>query len=218
MHTTLYAMSNSAERRYRWLFWTLALVGFAVDQTTKYGIFAWLYNDGRGDDYVLVPQSFNLIARYRHESVPEDASFRFLRTISGEHWPFVNHGALFGIGGQTGVGNLTFTMVSVTAALAIILWTLKSATGRDRYLCSALGLILAGTLGNLYDRLLFGGVRDFMHWYRFIDWPVFNVADICLVTGASLLVLEALVRSPEREEHLAAVAAGEAPTAVGNRY
>jgi signal peptidase II len=218
MHTTLYPMSNSAERRYRWLFWTLALVGFAVDQTTKYGIFAWLYSDGRGDDYVLIPQSFNLIARFRPELVPEDASVRFLRTISGEHWPYVNHGALFGIGGQTGIGNLMFTMVSVTAALAIILWTLKSATARDRYLCCALGLILAGTFGNLYDRLLFGGVRDFMHWYRFIDWPVFNVADICLVTGASLLVLEALVRSPEREEHLAAVAAEETPTAVGTRF
>jgi lipoprotein signal peptidase len=213
-------MSNPAERRYRWLFWTLALVGFAVDQTAKYGIFGWLYNDGRGGDYTVVPQTFDLIARYRGplEVVPEDASFRFLRTISGEHWPFVNHGALFGIGGQTGLGNLIFTMVSVTAALAIILWTLKSATARDRYLCCALGLILAGTLGNLYDRLLFGGVRDFMHWYRFIDWPVFNVADICLVIGASLLVLEALVRSPEREEHLAAVAAEEAPAAVGNRF
>lgn len=218
MPTTLYHMPNSAERRYRWLFWTIALVGFTVDQTSKYGVFAWLYNDGRGGDYILAPGTFNLVARYRADVVPEDASFRILRTLSGEHWPTVNHGALFGIGGQTGLGNLLFTLVSATAALGIILWTLKSATARDRYLCTALGLILAGAFGNLYDRLLFGGVRDFMHWYRFIDWPVFNVADICLVTGAGLLVLEALVRTPEREENLAAVAAEEAPAAVGPRF
>jgi signal peptidase II len=218
MYWTNHAMPHLAQLRYRWLFWTLALFGFAVDQTSKYGVFAWLYNGGHGDDFIIVPETFSLIAGYRRppEVIPEDASFRFLRTISGEHWPVVNHGALFGIGGQTGIGNLMFTLVSVTAALAIIVWTFKSATARDRYLCCALGLILAGTFGNLYDRLLFGGVRDFMYWYRFIDWPVFNVADICLVTGASLLVLEALVRNPERDDTAPAAAAEEAPTAVGS--
>jgi signal peptidase II len=199
---------------YRWLFWTLALVGFTVDQASKYSIFAWLYNGGRGDDYVLVPQAFNLIARYKLELIPDDVPLRWLRTVSAEHWPVVNHGALFGIGGQTGVGNLMFTTVSVTAALAIILWTLKAATARDRYLCCALGLILAGTLGNLYDRLLFGGVRDFFHWYRYIDWPVFNVADICLVSGAALLVLEAFLRDPEAAPTIAETATEAAPASA----
>jgi len=187
------------DRRYRWLFWTLALVGFSVDQASKYSIFAWLYNGGRGGDHVVIPGAFNLVARYRPELIPEDLPARFLRSFSGEHWPYVNHGALFGIGGQTGVGNLLFTTVSVTAALGIILWTLRSTAARDLYLCSALGLILAGAMGNLYDRLLFGGVRDFMYWYRYIDWPVFNVADVCLVSGASLLVLEALFRGDAPE-------------------
>jgi signal peptidase II len=49
---------------------------------------------------------------------------------------------------------------------------------------------LAGTLGNLYDRLVFGGVRDFLHFYWF-QWPVFNVADCCLVCGAGLLLIQA---------------------------
>ena len=110
MYFTNHAMPHLAERRYRWLFWTLALVGFAVDQTTKYGIFAWLYNDGRGDDFVVVPETFNLIARYRPELIPDDVPLRPLRTISGEHWPFVNHGALFGIGSLIlGDGDLDFT-------------------------------------------------------------------------------------------------------------
>ena len=156
----------------------------------------------------------SLVARYRPELIPDDVPLRSLRTISGEHWPFVNHGALFGIGGNTGVGNLLFTSVSVTAALAMILWTLRADTARDGYLCCTLGLILAGTLGNLYDRLLFGGVRDFLHWYRYFDWPVFNVADICLVTGASLLVLEALLRSPAHENQESAVTSQESEVAA----
>ena len=36
------------------------------------------------------------------------------------------------------------------------------------------------------------GVRDFLYWYKWVDWPVFNVADICLVCGASMLLLEAV--------------------------
>jgi lipoprotein signal peptidase len=65
-------------------------------------------------------------------------------------------------------------------------------------LCAALGLILAGTLGNLYDRLVFNGVRDFLHWDYFYDWPVFNVADCCLVCGAGLLLLQAFGKQAPR--------------------
>ena len=46
-------------------------------------------------------------------------------------------------------------------------------------------LILAGTIGNLIDRIFFGYVRDFfMIWI----WPVFNIADICITVGVLLLV------------------------------
>ena len=69
-----------------------------------------------------------------------------------------------------------------------------SGAARDLWVCMALGLILAGTLGNLYDRVVFNGVRDFLHWNYLFDWPVFNVADSCLVCGAGLLLLQAFGR------------------------
>jgi lipoprotein signal peptidase len=56
-------------------------------------------------------------------------------------------------------------------------------------------LILAGTLGNLFDRVVFGGVRDFLYFYWF-EWPVFNVADCFLVCGAGLLLLQAFATAP----------------------
>src|SRR5205823_3497420 len=88
----------------------------------------------------------------------------------------------------------------------------------DRRLCVALGLIFAGTLGNLYDRLFFGGVRDFLHWYYLVDWPVFNLADCCLVVGAGLLLLQAFQSPPTADEapgesHVSVPAGARSPVA-----
>ncbi len=61
--------------------------------------------------------------------------------------------------------------------------------------CSALpfALIIAGALGNVIDRIRFGYVIDFVDWYwRDWHWPVFNVADSCIVVGATLMVLFSL--------------------------
>ena len=72
----------------------------------------------------------------------------------------------------------------------------------------ALGLIMAGALGNCYDRLLFGHVRDFVHFHVDsvgFDCAIFNFADNMLVIGAVILVLFAL-RSETSEESDAAVA------------
>jgi lipoprotein signal peptidase len=201
---------------YRWLFWAMALMGLALDQAAKYGVFYHLYRDGRGgDDIYLIPGAFRLIAEFTPERDPGDSPLSVLRTWGGEFLPRVNHGALFGLGGKAGDGrdaNALFAVVSVAAALAIIYWSTRRQTGQDRFLCLALGLILAGTLGNLYDRLVFGGVRDFLLWDYLINWPVFNLADCCLVVGAGLLLLQAFFTEP----HPAAEATA-APAEVKNQ-
>lgn len=57
----------------------------------------------------------------------------------------------------------------------------------------AFGLLLGGLSGNLIDRLLFGYVRDFLDFYIFkYDYPVFNIADICIVLGVFLLIIAVL--------------------------
>jgi lipoprotein signal peptidase len=193
-----------AERSYRRLFWALAVAGTALDQLGKYGVFAWLYNDGRGGSQEILPGAFRLVAHFGGEQNP-GVWLAPLRGGGGRYLPDVNHGALFGqrptewldwLFGLSlsttnpWVDNLVFSVVSVIAAGAIIYWTRRRATARDRVLCGALGLILAGTVGNLYDRLVFGGVRDFLYFY-YINWPVFNIADSCLVCGAFLLLFQA---------------------------
>src|SRR5436305_586252 len=93
-------------------------------------------------------------------------------------------------------------MKSATARSYLRLFWVLAAFG----LIASLGLILAGTLGNLYDRIVFSGVRDFLHWYRYFDWPVFNIADCCLVCGAGLLLAHAFF-TVEREAQEPAAAA-----------
>jgi lipoprotein signal peptidase len=202
-------------RTYRWLFITLAVVGLSADQASKYGVFRWLYNDGQfgdanGNTHDVVPGWFKLIAQFRPDQRPCECGFRELQTWSAPVMPRVNHGALFGMGGsQEHTANTIFAGVSVLAAGGILVWGFRQSTAREPWLMGALGLILAGTIGNLYDRVVFQGVRDFLYFYK-IEWPVFNVADCCLVVGAGLLLVQALFFTPKTEEKVAAEAAAPA--------
>jgi lipoprotein signal peptidase len=187
-----------AERSYRWLLITLAVVGLGVDQVTKYGVFRWLYNDGHfakanGNEYEVKEGWFRLIAQFNPDAPAGDC---VCENWSAPVKPHVNRGALFGLGGSEGsTANWFFAGVSVLAAIAILVWGTRKGPAKERWLSAALGLILGGTVGNLYDRVVFGGVRDFLYFYK-IEWPVFNVADCCLVVGAALLLVQAVFATP----------------------
>lgn len=177
-------------RSYRWLLFALAVFGFSADQSSKYGMFNWLYEEGSIERRKsVIPGTLEFLVQFEKGAPACDCPFV---KLNGPVPPRVNHGALFNLGGQFKTdANRFFAIVSVLAAVGISLWGLRRATGADRWLCIALGLILGGTLGNLFDRVVFGGVRDFLHFYLF-EWPVFNVADSCLVVGAGLLLVQAL--------------------------
>ena len=214
-----YSMMNSkANTSYRWLFWLLALVGFTADQASKYGVFAWLYDEQRLEGSVeVIPGAFEIVAKYTDKREPGESPLSFLRTLSANHLPYVNQGALFGtkLFFLPASANVVFGIVSVLAAVGIIFWSTRPGTARDRHLCFALGLILGGTLGNLYDRIVFSGVRDFLWWHKGVDWPVFNIADCCLVCGAGLLLLEAFFATTEPVEKHVEVAAASNANSVG---
>ena len=186
-------------RSYRGLLWTLAVLGLLLDQGTKYGMFRWLYgerhdpnNPDRGE-YDVVHGWFRFTADFDPKTQPCDCELAALQTWSAPTMPRVNHGALFGLMQEhKGGANQVFAGVSVLAAVGILIWVSRRNTAADGWLCAALGLILGGTVGNLYDRLVFNGVRDFLYFYR-IDWPVFNVADCGLVVGAGMLLVHAFL-------------------------
>ena len=178
------------KRTSRWLLFTLAIVVFAADQASKYGMFNWLYTPGSDiGQREVIPGAFKFLVQYDRTAPSCDCVFV---KWNGPVPPRVNHGALFSLGGQFKAdANKFFATVSILAAVGIAIWGMRRSTGQDRWLCIALGLILGGTAGNLFDRVVFGGVRDFLYFYL-IDWPVFNVADCGLVIGASMLLLQAV--------------------------
>ncbi len=191
-----------SHRSYRWLFWLLALVGFTVDQVSKYGIFTWLQEDDHREAKIeVIPDYFDIVTNYTTEPAVTDSILSSLRSISADRLPVVNKGALFGTTLQfaPGLANVVFAIVSILAASGITYWSTRASAKVDWRLCCALGFILGGTLGNLFDRVVFDGVRDFIswHWRDVYYWPVFNIADSCLVCGAGLLVVEAFFAHAE---------------------
>ena len=186
----------------RWLLFTLAITVLVLDQGSKYGVFGSLHEAGSPLTHFqreLVPGWFRFTAVYNPTEKPDDGFLGTLQTISADEMPHVNQGALFGLGQEhEGLSNTIFAVVSALAAIGITVWGFRKATGQDVWLCVSLGLILGGTLGNLYDRVVFAGVRDFLDFY-IINWPVFNIADCGLVVGACILLGHAFLTPAKKE-------------------
>jgi signal peptidase II len=100
-----------------------------------------------------------------------------------------NTGAAFG----SFKGNNTFFVVISLIALVVVTILLVRPRRSDLWRDVSLALLLAGILGNLTDRLLYGHVVDFLLFnlhIRFADpWPAFNVADSCISIAVVLFII-----------------------------
>lgn len=170
------------------LFLGLAVGGLALDLGTKHWIFGKLGLPGENPPIVIFPPDI----------------FCFETSL--------NPGALFGMGpGMWPV----FSILAVIASLGLLYWVFFGGAGHDTWLTIALGCVMGGIFGNLYDRLGLHGiiwppghklagqtahaVRDWLHFQlRSIDfdWAVFNLADSFLVVGAIMLFWHAIWREP----------------------
>jgi signal peptidase II len=106
-----------------------------------------------------------------------------------------NTGALWGLGADLPGSSLIFAGLSVVAALIICYTLFIRGAASNSVWTVALGLIMAGALGNCYDRLALGYVRDFVYFHVdpiHFECAIFNFADNMLVIGAVTLVLYAL--------------------------
>lgn len=163
------------------LFGILALVGCGADLATKAWVFSWPELEG-GAVYWLWTGHVGVQLSW-------------------------NQGALFGFG--QGLSWL-FVGLSFAAVVAIPVWLYRFRASDEIWLTVALGCIMAGVLGNLYDRLGLAqlvwpgpsrwqaqparAVRDWILW-QWNDqwrWPNFNLADALLVVATMVLVWHAL--------------------------
>jgi len=130
-----------------------------IDQLTKFAIL----RNFTVNDVVEVTSFFNLVLVYNR-----GAAFSFLSDAAG--W-------------QRGL--------FITIALAASVWIvyLLRRYRQQALFCLALSLVLAGALGNVIDRILFGAVVDFLDFHAYgYHWPAFNVADSAITCGAALLI------------------------------
>lgn len=112
--------------------------------------------------------------------------------------------SLFSSSSQPQLVRVALIGFSVVAAIAVFVFLIKM--GRQITATTlALALILGGAIGNVYDRLAYGTVVDFLevhiilgHWNY--HWPDFNVADSAIVVGGILLFLGALLAPSESRD------------------
>jgi signal peptidase II len=101
--------------------------------------------------------------------------------------PGISYG-LFPASGGLGTMVLVVVQLAAVGVLGWLLW--RSAS---RVLTVGYGLVIGGALGNLIDRLLYGKVADFFHFYGFgYDWYVFNIADLAITLGAAAIIYDVL--------------------------
>jgi signal peptidase II len=99
-----------------------------------------------------------------------------------------NSGAAFGF---APAGATLFLFASIIVSIGLVVYVVRNpgTTWSD----AVLGLILGGTIGNGFDRIVYGTVTDFVNFHF---WPVFNLADSAISIGVVLLIATYLIRKP----------------------
>jgi len=146
-----------------------ALGALVLDQATKVlMIYGFHFQDMMPGEAVPVLPVFNLVMVWN---------------------PGVSYG-LFPAHGLWGTALLALFSVGAVLGLGWWLW------GAHRtVLTVGLGLVIGGAVGNLIDRLVYGRVADFFHfYYKSYDWYVFNIADCAITFGVGALLYDALLR------------------------
>ena len=170
-------------------------LGLGVDLWTK----SWSFQTVAGHPVSLVYEEIVGNPGYR---LPYHEGVKALPADLLDYRLVLNSGAVFGIGQNKRIVFVIFTLVAITVALSVFArWTRDKATVSH----IAIGLILAGGVGNLYDRVMYGAVRDFLHIFPRWNlpfgwrWPgnattevfpwIFNIADVSLLAGMALLLI-----------------------------
>jgi len=146
-----------------------AAAALALDQGTKLlMLYFFHFKDMGPSDHVAVLPFFNLVMVWN---------------------PGVSYG-LFPAHSPLGAAILIAFQVAAVIGLGYWLWSTER-----RVLAVGLGLVIGGALGNLIDRLVYGKVADFFHFYvHGYDWYVFNVADCAITVGVVALLYDAVFR------------------------
>src|SRR5438128_2619834 len=148
--------------------------------------------------YALDQWTKQLVLRFVSPDEPRIVISNFFHMVN-----VTNTGAAFG----SFRNNNTFFVAISAVALVVVVVLLVQRRLRDVWGDVSLALLLAGILGNLTDRLLYGHVIDFLLFdlhIRYADpWPAFNVADSCISIAVVLFIIHSFWKQkhPPGQEH-----------------
>ena len=146
--------------RQAWLWYFVALVVVVLDQLSK----MWISAHFSYAENVELGSFLGLTLLHNH-----GAAFSFLSSAGGwQRW--------------------FFTLIAVVVSIVLFVWIARIVLKSKRE-AFALAFILGGAIGNLYDRIQFGYVVDFIvvRYHEYI-WPAFNAADSAITLGAFILI------------------------------
>ena len=112
-----------------------------------------------------------------------------------------NKGAAFSfLASESGWQRWFFTAIAISVSGVMTVWLMKLKPD-EKWLAAAIALVIGGAIGNLYDRIAYGHVVDFIH----VHWdehyfPAFNIADSAITLGAGMLILDSLIFSRKKTE------------------
>ena len=109
-----------------------------------------------------------------------------------------NYGGAFGFLSQHGAAAYIFLVLPIVIIAGLLYYLLRyQHTGTVKF---SLTCILAGALGNMYDRLRYGYVTDFIDfYYKQYHWPAFNIADMSISFGIGLWIFTQLFSAKKAE-------------------
>lgn len=121
------------------------------------------------------------------------APYQPIAVFPGFNWLLAyNRGAAFSLfASADGWQHYFFSALAVLVSVALIIW-MRRMTPREKLSGAGASLIIGGAIGNLFDRMLWGHVIDFIDWYvGTYHWPTFNIADSAITVGCVLLIIDA---------------------------
>jgi signal peptidase II len=164
-------LNSAGTRAGRLQAYAIAAAIFALDRLSK-----WLIDQRVSfiDDFKVIPGFFSIV----HSQ---------------------NRGVAFGIFNDSTSEWRTIALVALSVAAVIWVSSLLWRPERlDRFSYWGLAFVLGGAAGNVFDRIVFGRVTDFLEFYiGEHHWPTFNLADSAIVVGSGLLLIDLL--RPKRQ-------------------
>lgn len=154
-------------------YYSLAALVLILDQLTKY-YFNSTFELGESVDVIAPVLNWTLAYNY-------GAAFSFLADAGGwQKWFFSGLAAL--------------------VAIFLVIY-LRGVPRQAKLLSAGLAMVLGGAVGNLIDRLIHGHVIDFIHVHYYDVWhyPVFNIADIGITMGVTLIIIDMLFLEKKRQ-------------------